>query len=209
MGHLFLDIETYSAEQNEESSLNPYMPESKVLLIAYNYYGGFRPPVKSEIRPPTFLKEWEGDEREMLIKFLALLRDLQRKDPFLKIHGFNILKFDLPYLFGRMKVHGLAPERELHDMLFTPFGIDMMQLSSVISDGTRNREQLWGISQTDANRFFHIQLKEGTGKDCSRFYDAREYDRIIDYCTQEFTFEQLLNSFYLYVRTLMAEKKET
>lgn len=207
MGHLFLDIETYAAKGNEASALNPYHPESKVLLIAYNYYDGFQPPVKKDIKPPSFLKEWESNEKDMLLEFLRFLENLQKKDPHLKVHGFNIHHFDLPYLFGRMKFHGLAPVSELHDLLFRPFGTDMMQLSALISDDTRHREQLWGIGQKKVNEFFGIQIKEGTGLDCSRFYDSKDYDKIIDYCTQEFTFEQLLNSFYLYVRRLVEGKE--
>ncbi len=206
MGHLFLDIETYVSKDNEQSGINPYLPGSKVLVIAYNYYDGFRPPAKKDVKPPVFLKEWESDEKAILLQFLKLLRELQQKDPHLKIHGFNILKFDLPYLFGRMKMHGLAGEQELHNILFRSFGTDMMQLGSLISGYTREKEQLWGISQKEANRFFGIQVKEGSGVDCSRFYDAGEFDRIMRYCTQEFTFEQLMDAFYLYIRRLMDGK---
>ena len=202
MGHLFLDIETYASESNPDSALSPYLPESKVLVIAYNYYPGFRPPAKAEIKPPVFLKEWEFGEKSMLASFLQALRSIWQKDPHMKLHGFNILKFDLPYLFGRMAFHGLAQEHELHNILFRPFSIDMMQLSSLISDASREKEQLWGISQSKANEFFGIQVKEGSGIDCSRFYDRREYEKIMDYCRKEFTFEQLMNAFYLYAQGL-------
>ncbi len=37
MGFLFLDIETYSSKNNPDSSLNPYGPESKILVMSYNY----------------------------------------------------------------------------------------------------------------------------------------------------------------------------
>ncbi len=181
MGHLFLDIETYAAKGNETTALNPYHADSKILLIAYNYYDSFRPPVASDVKEPTFLKEWELGEKEMLRQFLDFLRSTQQKDKHLKMHGFNILKFDLPFLFGRMKTHNLTDEKELHEMLFRPFGHDMMQLSSIVSDQTRVKEQLWGIGQKDANKFFGIQVKEGTGVDCSRYYDIKDYDKIMKY----------------------------
>ena len=66
MGHLFLDIETYSSPEEADSSLNPYKNGAKVIVIAYNYYNTFRPPNKEEIKPPIFLKEWESDEKTIL-----------------------------------------------------------------------------------------------------------------------------------------------
>jgi len=57
MGHLFLDIETYKSNDNPDSSLCPYYPESKVLVISYTYYPTFKPPNKKEIKNPIFLKE--------------------------------------------------------------------------------------------------------------------------------------------------------
>ncbi len=202
MGHMFLDIETYVSPHDNDSALNPYHTDSKIIVIAYNYYEGFKPPVKSQIKEPVFLKEWESDEKTILINFLNVLRNLQRNDPYLKIHGFNILKFDLPYIFGRMKVNEIALPDEIHSLLYRPFGTDMMQLASLISNESRAKEQLWGLNQKDVNRFFDIQVKEGSGLDVSKFYDAGEYEKIMEYCSQEFTFEQLLNSFYLYARLL-------
>ncbi len=199
MGHLFLDIETYVAEDMEETGTNPYLPKSKIIVISYSYYNSFRPPSKSEIKSPTFLKEWELGEKKMLLEFLSLLRNLKQSDKHLKIHGFNVLKFDLPYIFGRMKVTSIAGDGELHDLLFRPFSTDMMQLTPVISRHIKDKEQIWGLNQKDANRFFDIHVKEGTGKDCSRFYDIGDYGRIMEYCIQEFTFEQLMDAFYLHI----------
>ena len=208
MGHLFLDIETYSSAANPVSSLNPHEPESKVIAIQYSYYDSFRPPTKAEIHAPTFLNEWESSEKEILTKFYLLLKSLATADKYLKISGYNILKFDLPYLNGRIVALGIASPKDAHDALFRPFGIDLYQVSAILPGKTRKYQQLWGISQKDANKFFGIQVKEGSGADCSRFYDAREYDKILRYCQQEFTFEQLMNAFYLYVNGLMQGKTE-
>ena len=150
------------------------------------------------------LKEWESGEKAMLAGFFSFLKGLPKGS--LNIHGFNVLGFDLPYLFGRMKTHNIAHEQEIHDALFSPHVIDMMQLGRLISDDTRKKEQLWGISQSEANEFFGIQTREGTGAECSRYYDAGQFDSIVECCNREFTFEQLLNSFYLYARGLMENR---
>jgi quercetin dioxygenase-like cupin family protein len=208
MGHLFLDIETYAAKDNGETSLNPYEKGAKVILIAYNYYTGFKPPSKEQIRPPIFLKEWESNEKEILQTFYAFLSATFKKDPYLKITGFNILKFDLPYLFGRMKENSIATERELHDLLFRPFGIDLFQMSALLTEKTQKYEQLWGISHKDASKFFGLKAKEGNGLDCSDFYDKKEFDKILNYSTEEFNFEQLLDAFYLYAIGKKGKKEE-
>lgn len=202
MGQLFLDIESYVSKDNDQSGLNPYFPESKVLVISYNYYSGFKPPTKQEIKDPTFLKEWdyeEEGEREMLTNFHHTLTELQKRDAYLKYYGFNILTFDLPYLFGRMKVNDIADNQELYNLLFRRYGFDMYQLSTVISQNSIKHEQLWGMNQKEVSRFFGLQVKEGTGEQCSRFYDKGEYEKIMKYCKEEFNFEQMLDAFYLHL----------
>jgi DNA polymerase elongation subunit (family B) len=170
-----------------------------VIVIAYNYYPTFKPPSKEQIKPATFLKEWESDEKTILSQFYSFLVTTKKTDTCLKIAGFNVTKFDLPYLFGRMEVLGIASKKELHELLFRPFGVDMFQLSAIISPSTKKHEQLWGVNHKEASRFFQLQEKEGTGDECSRFYDAKEFEKIMKYSTQEFNFEQMLNAFYLHV----------
>lgn len=197
MGHLFLDIETYIPRGDENSALNPYKDYSKVLVISFSYYDGFKPPAKAQIREPVFLKEWESSEKEILRAFYNFLKKTKQSDPWLKICGFNILKFDIPYLFGRMKTQNIAGEEELYDLLFRPFGTDMMQLSAIISEKTKKHEQLWATNQKEASAFFKLPVKEGTGADVSTFYDKKEFDKIMKYCKEEFNLEQMLGSFYL------------
>ncbi len=199
MGHLFLDIETYSSPKNSDSSLNPHIEGAKVIVVAYNYYDSFKPPKKEAIKPPTFLKEWESDEKTILTQFYKFLKEARRNDPFLKIIGFNTTKFDLPYLFGRMSLLKIAPDEELHELLFGPFAVDMFQLSAIISPITKQYEQLWTMNHKETSSFFKLQEKEGTGLGCSRFYDAEEFEKIMKYCTEEFNLEQMLDCFYLHV----------
>jgi len=200
MGHLFLDIESYASE--EQNASNPYMPEGKVILIAYNYYKNEKPPVKNEIKAPIFLKEWESDEKTILEDFLIFLKATKKRDEKLKIHGFNILRFDLPYLFGRMKHHSLADDHELHRLLFCNLGVDMTHISYFLSDADRSKEKLWGVEKQNLDRFFGEQKKEGMEVKCSKLYDKKQFDEILHHCEDQFKFEQLMNSFYLYAKGL-------
>jgi len=202
MGFMFLDIETYSDKNNPNSSLNPYEQESKVLVISYNYYEGFKPPKKENLKKPTFLKVWDSDEKEILTEFYNFIKSIEKKDNYLKFVGFNILKFDLPYLFGRMKVLDIADEKELYKTLFNKFNIDMYQLSSIVSEETLRHEQLWATNHKKTSEFLKLQIKEGEGIDCSIFYDNKEFDKIINYCSSEFNLEQMFDSLYLHILSL-------
>jgi hypothetical protein len=117
----------------------------------------------------------------------------------MKFVGFNILKFDLPYLFGRMKVLGIADEKELFKTFFNKFNIDMYQISSIISEETSKYEQLWATNHKKTSEFLKLQIKEGEGIYCSEFYDNNEFDKIINYCSSEFNLEQMFDSFYLHI----------
>jgi len=206
MGFMFLDIETYSSKSNPGSSLNPYEQESKILVISYNYYEGFKPPRKENFKEPIFLKVWDSDEKEMLSGFYDLIKEIQRKDNYMKFVGFNILKFDLPYLFGRMKLLGIANEKELYQMFFNKFNLDMYQLSSLISKETSKYEQLWPVNHKKTSEFLKLQIKEGEGIYCSEFYDKKEFDKILDYCSSEFNLEQMFDSLYIHVLNLRTPK---
>jgi len=209
MGFLFFDIESYVSRENTNSGFNPHEKEAKVIVISYNYYHGFNAPNRNQLKPPTFLKEWESSEKDILEKFYKLVKKHideetvvknEKEMTRVKFVGFNIVKYDVPYLYERMEYHKIAPQKELFDYLFVkPFALDLYYMTPLVSKKTREYKQLWGIGQKEVNEFFGIQVKEGRGDELSRFYDAKEYDRIMKYCTEEFTFEQLYDSFLMHV----------
>lgn len=201
MGYFFLDIETYVSPKDEASGLNPFRPSSKILSIAYNYYDGFKIK-ENEIRTPTILKEWEEGEKGIITKLWNFLRVKIENDENLKFLGFNILKFDMTYLFGRMQVLNIADKNEIYEVLYRrPHYIDLGQISQVIS---KNRfKEFLNVSQKNTNAFFDLPIKKGTGKDVSIFYDNKEYDKILEYINEEFCFEQL----YSKLRHHIFEKK--
>ena len=210
MGYLFFDIESYVCVHNRNSGFNPYEKESKVIVISYNYYPGFNAPKKNQLKKPIFLKEWERSEKDTLEEFYGFVKDRVDKETVindagkemtrLKMVGFNILKYDLPYLFGRMEQLKIADKRELFYYLFVmPYAIDLYYMTPMVSQKTHEYKQLWGISQKEVNKFFGLAIKEGRGDELSRFYDAKEYDRIMKYCNEEFTFEQLYDSFLMHI----------
>lgn len=201
MGYLFLDIETFVDKKNKDSGLNPFEEESKVILISYNHYKCSQIS-ESDLRSPVFLKEWDSNEKQILTDFYNLLKTNIPKDKYedsdgnlrcgFKIIGYNITGFDLPYLFSRMLVHNIDSYKNLYNFLFRePIKIDLMNISTMISKKVLNFNELLPISQKNANRFFGLPVKKGNGLYVSDYYANKDFDSIMKYAKEEFTFEKL------------------
>ena len=141
-------------------------------------------------------------EKEILTKLWDFLRVKIENDVHLKFLGFNVLKFDMTYLFGRMQVLEIADPNEIYEVLYRrPHYIDLGQISQVIS---KNRfKEFLNVSQKTTNTFFDLVVKKGSGKDVSKYYDKKEYDKIIEYMIEEFNFELL----YMKLRRHVFAKK--
>lgn len=200
MGFLFLDIESLVDPKDELSGLNPFHDNSKVLVIAYNYYSLPKAPKAEQVKPPSFIFEWEeGSEKKLLQKFFDVLSEIHKKDDMLKIVGFNHLAYDLNYLLARMTHHKIAPQKELFNILLTsPRHIDLAQMGMAVSKATKRDEDFRTISQKTINSYFEIPIKEASGKDVSKFYLDKDYHKIKKYCEEEFTFELLYQSLLAY-----------
>jgi hypothetical protein len=193
MGYLFLDIESFVDPKNERSGLNPFFEKSKVIVISYNYYNSKKAPLTGKIKKPIFLCEWiEGSEKQLLEKFYLFLKEIYEKEKFLKIIGFNQLAYDLPYLFERMRKNSIGNEKQLFDMLFTNVRhVDLAQLAMSVSENTKRNEDFRCISQKAINEQFQIPIKCDDGKVLSKYYLSKDYDKILKYVEEEFTFELL------------------
>lgn len=196
MGYLFFDIESYVDPQDERSGLNPFHKESKVIVISYNYYSSTMYPTASQLKRPTFLYEWElGSEKKLLEEFFLVLESIFAKEKQPKIIGFNHLAYDLNYLFARMSFYEIAPQQKLFNYLFSlPRHVDLAQLGMAVSEKTKRDSDFRCISQKNINSIFDIPIKEDDGKDLTKYYIKKNYEKIKKYCEEEFTFELLYSS---------------
>ena len=203
MGYLFLDIETYIDKENEDTGLNPYYPNSKVISIAFNYYNSFILTEK-DIIPPTTHKEWKSNEKEILVKFYNFIKDKVKSDKHIKLVGFNHIKFDLPYLFSRLVYHNVDTPSEIHKVLFQlPHHIDLAQISMITSQRMNKKKEFYNVNHNDINKFFDLKLKEENAKKLSEYYRNGKFELIEDYITQEFNFEII----YILLRRFVHAKK--
>lgn len=200
MGYLFFDIESFVDPEEERSGLNPFYKNSKVIVISYNYYPQNMYPLAHQIKKPTFLFEWEvGGEKELLSQFFSTLKRIYLSDPNLKIIGFNHLAYDLNYLMARMSFHKIAQEKEIFDLLISlPRHVDLAQIGMLVSEKTKEANDFRCISQKVINSYFDIPIKEDSGKDVSKYYSKKNYEKIKKYCEEEFTFELLYSSLIEY-----------
>ena len=101
-----------------------------------------------------------------------------------------------------MELYEIDTKEEIYEYLFRlPHVIDLGQLAQIIS---KNRfKEIMNINQKEANNFFDIPVKKGSGKDVTKYYLNKEYDKILEYINDEFTFETL----YLKLKRHMFNKK--
>ena len=201
MAHLFLDIETVpdftneeyleakeridSGKLNKDSSdkglywkfcnggLGPF--DGKVVLITYQIDDG----------AVCRLEEWKDGEESILKKFFQLLQKLGKDG--LEIVGHNVLGFDLPFLYERMKRHTVGDEKWIyHYLIKKPVAVDFLQLHLPLNYMRRS-----GLKYDVLAEAYGFLLKEDNGSSIAEHYYKRDYDRIMEYSERKFTYPKL------------------
>jgi len=163
----------------DRGGLTPF--EGKVILITYKINNGhvFR------------LKEWEMGEKEMLKKFYELVVDLQRGvgTDRLKIIGHNILRFDLFFIYNRMKYHKIEDEKWLHQWIINkPEVIDFLQTHLPLNDFKTK-----GLRHDVLAYAYGFPVKSTLGSGEIPHYFQGDYGKIIEYSEREFIYPELYN----------------
>ena len=109
-------------------------------------------------------KRWEVSELGMIGGLMELLKHIPRDDPIL---GYNILKFDLPFIAIRLLLLGKADGR-LWSSFYERNWIDLYQL---LGDQYRNLD-FW------LARFNIVRTCEVRGCDIPRLFTLERYDKI-------------------------------
>lgn len=202
--NLFIDIETVpdfsreeyfdvkrrvdSNELNSESEdkslywkckiggLTPF--DGKVVLITYQV----------DDEETVRLKEWESNEQKILQEFYDRLVGLQHNSKeWLRIIGHNILRFDLLFLYERMKHHKIAGEKWLyHWVIKKPEVIDFLQLHLPIND-----LKISGLRHDVLAYAYGFPTKKTSGKEETLHYFEKDYDKITEYSKREFVYPEM------------------
>ena len=155
MGNFYLDIET--------TGLNADVDE--ILTIQYQELGRSSGEAVGEL---VILKAWESSEKGIIERFLRETSFLDAYDfSFIPV-GYN-LRFEHNFLKRRAEIHGL-PEI---DILNKPF-IDLHTVGILMNRG-----------EFKGSGLDNITGKVGNGRMVPIWFDAGDYDRIVDYIEME------------------------
>ena len=212
MSILFFDIETFIDVSNPRSGLNPLEEESKVILISFTYFKD-ETTISQEIIEPVILKEWEyklNGEKRILQTFYSFLKQKVLEDTYinkegikrcnLTLSGYNILGFDIPFLFNRLVKNNIDTKNNIYEILINkPILIDLMQISILLSNKSHKYNKLLPSSQKTINQKLNIPVKTEEGKKISEYYINKNFDSIINYVKEEFTF----NLLYLKLKSII------
>lgn len=186
MGYLFLDIET--CHPGGENHLSP--SDARVVAIAHKRYSDFSIDERTleSKKETSIMREWTDGEEEVLRRFHEFLTLIERDDDYLTLTGFNHTSFDLPFLYERMAAREIAPRRELYETLFSPFKLDLMQITTAMNERFLtefDRPKLAHMGQKDLLRLLDLPVKERDGHEIPELYDRKEYGEIERYIRQE------------------------
>lgn len=165
----------------KKGGLNPF--EGKVIMITYQVNNG----------KPWRLLEWKSSEKMILQEFYDVI-SLQkgRKDDPLNIIGFNIVNFDLPFLYQRSNQLKIENSFNGHDQLWLykyfhgPTIHDILQLHLPLNNWSR-----YGLNHNAIAKAYDLPTKDQRGDVNTEYYYNKEYDRILKYTEDEFIYPQL------------------
>ena len=157
------DIETFG-----ETSLNPF--KAKIISIQLRVNG------RNHI-----WKEWERGEKNMLLDFLDFWSELPRskKRNGITFVGYNILKFDIPFILVRascldLEKYGWSLERLWNDFVHGPCYVDLYQL---LGDNFK-KFKMW-------KKYLVGAYSKYSNKDIKKFYQNKEFGKIEEYINDE------------------------
>lgn len=163
--------------RHEYGALNPF--EGKTVLITYQVDEG----------KPQYLKEWKADEPSILRKFYDALNQPKER---VTLVGFNIAKFDLPFLFARIINHKKEMSLSDADMVWVfkrllnfVNVVDLMQLHLPSNNFTYE-----GMVHDVLATCYDCQTKIGSGSDVKEHYYT-EPEGMMEYVEKEFIYQQM------------------
>lgn len=128
-------------------------------------------------------------ESTILKKFYGVLKDLQTGSEYdwLQVVGYNILGFDLPFLYERMRLHHIDDAKWLyHYLIQKPDAVDLLQIHMPL-----NGMQRLGLKHDVLADAYGLPTKGDGGRNLSSYYFAGEYGKIEQYSEKEFIYPEI------------------
>jgi len=198
---LYIDVETYR-RRDEDAFVNEKVIAIGVLEDKTRYT-----PESSSIWNEgnvafKFFTEWEyNDERELILAFYEYLRGLvkqrrEKKISFLNVVGFNILRFDIPLLVEKGFEHGAGSIAELNKLWHDTHTIDYLQASLPLNEMRFKDLSLRNLAERARRAGVEVPEAYGTGGDVKKWYENREYDKIIKHLKADLKITRIVDLNY-------------
>ena len=160
----------------KNAALSPI--DGRVMLITYKVDGAYT----------HHLKEWEDGEKKILTDMFRLVFDLQSGlGEGLRIVGHNIMKFDINFLYERMRHHEIADPGILYKkMIRQPLVADFLQMHLPLNDMNGK-----GLKHDVLAHAYGLPTKSTQGSDETAHYFDADYGRIMEYSEREFIYPDM------------------
>ncbi|MFH0896803.1 MAG: ribonuclease H-like domain-containing protein [Candidatus Bathyarchaeota archaeon] len=168
---LYFDIETY----------NPKSPffAGKVITIAYK-----GTEAKTEV-----LKEWDSDEKSILKDFFQHIKKQLKQQKSVELVGFNILRFDIPFLINRGIQNNVEKAEDLLDLFHNTYTIDIMHCLLAC-----NNFRFYGLSASSIAQKLGLPCPKFAGKEVLSHYENKEYSKIEEHIKEDIIFTECLDT---------------
>jgi len=179
---LYLDIETYRPKKDDV-----FIDEKIIAIGIIEDWTSYIEcsSVNDERKTNTFyFKEWEyGDEKNIICefyKYLNKLKDSQyKKNRFLEVIGFNILRFDIPLLIQKGFKYGVDGIENLNKLWHGTFVKDYFQICLPLNNMMFKNLKLTLLTDKLKNIGVDIPEPYGLSENIAELYKNNRYDEII------------------------------
>jgi len=178
---IYLDVETYSP--GEEPSF-----KDKAILICYKEVDG----------PALVWKEWEDGEKVVLQKFYSKLTGKLKTEKAVTLIGWNIVRFDVPFLTYRLFHHGVDRLENVLENFRKAYWRDLRLCLLPF-----NNYRFKGLKIDEVVKRFKLQPPKYSGEEIRGFYDDGEYEKIVEHALSEAELLSALNRRMMNVEEVM------
>jgi len=163
----YLDIETYSPGDEPKFT-------DKTIFILYKEEG-----------ESTFLRlrEWEDGEKTILSKLYEGLRNTLESGKTVTLLGWNILRFDIPFLTYRLFVHKIDDLENILETFRKAYWRDLRQCLLPF-----NCYRFKDLNEEEVAKKLGITPPRYTNKEIKIFYEKHEYEKIEEHALSELRF---------------------
>jgi len=201
---LYIDVETYRKEKEDVfirekiiavgviEDWTPYEPESTTIWdgkdVKFHYF-----------------TEWDlGSEYKLILAFYNYLNNLIERwksgeIDFLNIVGFNILRFDIPLLIQKGVEHLIGGLAKLNKLWHDVYTIDYFQTTLPFQGMKFKGLRLSLLIRMAKKIGIEVPEPYGSGEDVRRWYENKEYDKIVKHLEIDLRIIRIIDLNYEYI----------